>query len=190
MSVVYLARHGQTAYNHEARFQGHAPVPLDATGRAQAAELAERVAGLGPLRAFICSPLERARETAAIVGARIGMTPVEDARLAETDVGDWEHRTYAEVGAEDPDALAAFLRTDAKFAFPGGESYADHLARVQEALDELFAAGDERLPALVVCHGGVLRLAVAARGDESARTWQMANTALITLHADGRVEGR
>ena len=189
MTVVYLARHGQTAYNHEARFQGHAPVPLDDTGRAQAAELAERVAALGPLRTFICSPLERARETAAIVGARIGMTPTEDARFAETDVGDWEHRTYAEIGEEDPAALEAFLRTDAAFAFPGGESYAHHLARVQDGLGELFAHPD-RLPALVVCHGGVLRLALAARGDESAREWKMENTALVTLYADGRVEGR
>lgn len=189
MPVVYLARHGQTAYNHEARFQGHAPVPLDDTGRAQAAELAERVAALGPLRTFVCSPLERARETAAIVGARIGMTPTEDARFAETDVGDWEHRTYAEVGAEDPEGLEAFLRTEAAFAFPGGESYADHLARVEDGLSDLFADPDA-LPALVVCHGGVLRLALAARGDESAREWKMANTALVTLHADGRVEGR
>jgi broad specificity phosphatase PhoE len=189
VTVVYLARHGQTAYNHEARFQGHAPVPLDATGREQAAELAERVAALGPLRTFICSPLERARETAAIVGARIGMTATEDARFAETDVGDWEHRTYAEIGAEDPAGLEAFLRTDAAFAFPGGESYADHLARVEDGLADLFA-DPEGLPALVVCHGGVLRLALAARGDESAREWKMANTALVTLHADGRVEGR
>ncbi|MGZ4268728.1 MAG: histidine phosphatase family protein [Solirubrobacteraceae bacterium] len=187
--TVHLARHGQTAYNHEARFQGHAPVPLDATGRAQAAELAERVATLGPLRTFLCSPLARARETAAIVGARIGMEPVEDARFAETDVGDWEHRTYAEVGAEDPEGLAAFLRTDADFAFPGGESYAHHLARVKDGLDDLFAR-PEGLPALVVCHGGCLRLALAARGDESARGWQMPNTALVSLHADGRVEGR
>ncbi len=189
MRVVYLARHGQTAYNHEARFQGHAPVPLDDTGRAQAAELAERVVALGPLGTFVCSPLERARETAAIVGARIGMTPTEDARFAETDVGDWEHRTYAEIGAEDPEGLEAFLRTDASFAFPGGESYADHLARVQDGLDDLFGRPDG-LPALVVCHGGVLRLALAARGDEAARRWQMPNTALVALHADGRVEGR
>jgi broad specificity phosphatase PhoE len=186
---VYLARHGQTAYNDEDRFQGSAPVPLDATGRAQAAELAERVAALGPLRTFVCSPLERARETAAIVGARIGMTATEDARFAETDVGDWEHRTYEEVGAEDPEALEAFLRTDADFAFPGGESYAHHMARVQDGLADLFARPDG-LPALVVCHGGVLRLALAARGDESAREWKMPNTALVTLHADGRVEGR
>ena len=188
MGVVYLARHGQTAYNHEARFQGRAPVPLDATGREQARELAERVAALGRLATFRCSPLERARETAAIVGERIGMRPVEDERFAETDVGDWEHKTYAEVQAADPEGLAAFLRTDADFAFPGGESYAHHLARVQDGLRDLFAHRDG-LPALVVCHGGSLRLALVANGDESAREWHMDNTALVALHADGRVEG-
>lgn len=187
--TVHLARHGQTAYNREGRFQGHAPVALDDTGRAQARELAQRVAALGPLKTFVCSPLARALQTAAIVAARIGMTPVQDARFAETDVGDWEHRTFAEVGAEDPGALAAFQRTDAAFAFPGGESYADHLDRVQAGLADLFSrpAG---LPALVVCHGGVIRLALAARGDESARLWQMPNTALVALHADGSADGR
>ena len=120
MSRVFLARHGQTAYNALGRFQGHGPVPLDDTGRAQAAELAERAAA-HEWAAFVCSPLERARETAGIVAERIGMTPVEDARFAETDCGDWTDRTFADVMAEDPDGFAAFVRVDLGFRFPGGE---------------------------------------------------------------------
>jgi len=82
-SGIYLARHGQTAYNLEGRFQGQQPVPLDDTGREQAAELAERAAGYG-FATLWCSPLLRAQETAAVVAARIGLTPREDARLMET----------------------------------------------------------------------------------------------------------
>ncbi|HEY0364646.1 MAG TPA: histidine phosphatase family protein, partial [Solirubrobacteraceae bacterium] len=82
--TIHLARHGQTAYNHEGRFQGHLPVPLDATGREQAAALAEVAAGV-ELVSMVCSPLRRARETADIVAARIGLEPSEDARFAETD---------------------------------------------------------------------------------------------------------
>lgn len=186
--TVHLARHGRTAYNLEGRFQGQGPVPLDATGRFQAGELAERCAEL-ELHSFWSSPLVRARDTAAIVGRRIGLEPVEDPRYAETDTGDWEHRSFVEVEAEDPDGFAAFLRTDAQFAFPGGESYAEHQERVEAALADLFA--DSRaLPALVVCHGGTIRVALASWGDDSARGWQMPNTALVTLHADGTVEGR
>src|SRR5271157_5239352 len=104
---LYLARHGRTAYNHEGRFQGQLPVPLDDTGRAQALELAERAAA-HDFAALWSSPLLRARETADIVARRIGLAPREDARLMETDAGDWTDRSFAEVGAEAPELFAAF----------------------------------------------------------------------------------
>ena len=65
--MIWLARHGQTAYNHARRFQGHLPVPLDETGREQAHELA-RQAAQREWGALWSSPLERALETAQIVG--------------------------------------------------------------------------------------------------------------------------
>src|SRR6185312_15681346 len=98
---MYLARHGQTAYDAERRFQGQGAVPLDATGRAQAAELAERAVPY-EFVALWCSPLPRARETADVVARRIGLTPREDARLMETDAGEWTDRSFAEVHAEAP----------------------------------------------------------------------------------------
>src|SRR3954452_20162607 len=102
--MIHLARHGQTAYNAEGRFQGHLPVPLDETGRDQARRLPEQLSGV-EVRALVCSPLARARETADIVAATIGMTPEEDARFAETDTGDWTGRSFADVKAEDPDGF-------------------------------------------------------------------------------------
>src|SRR5690349_12318270 len=99
---VYLARHGQTAYNLEGRFQGHLPVPLDDTGRRQALELAERAAARG-FAALWCSPLLRARETAEVLARRIGLEPREDERLVETDAGAWTDRTFASVQAEAPE---------------------------------------------------------------------------------------
>src|SRR5450759_2953743 len=125
---VHLARHGQTAYNLEGRFQGHLPVPLDATGRAQAAELAERAAA-HDFRALWCSPLLRARETADVVARRIGLEPIEDHRLMETDAGDWTDRSFADVHAEAPELFAAFIAGEPSFAFPGGESFAEQEER-------------------------------------------------------------
>lgn len=154
MSRLYLARHGQTAYNALGRFQGHGPVGLDDTGRAQARELAERAAQ-HEWAAFYCSPLERARETAAIVAARIGMQPVEDPRFAETDCGDWTDRTFEDVLAEDPDGFAAFVRVDLRFRFPGGESFAEQRDRVRAAIAEVRSGP---LPALVVTHRNSIRL--------------------------------
>jgi broad specificity phosphatase PhoE len=208
---VYLARHGQTAYNLERRFQGHLPVPLDDTGRMQAADLAERAAagagaetagGAGgtdgpgetlgasgvPFIALWCSPLLRARETAEIVGARIGLQPREDPRLAETDAGDWTDRLFVDVQAEDPDGFAGFIEGRPDFAFPGGESFAQQGARVAAALADVERG---ELPALVVCHGVVIRIALYQRaGHRVALAERVPNAALVPLdpveaeHAD------
>src|SRR4051812_25825191 len=159
--MIHLARHGQTAYNAEGRFQGHLPVPLDDTGRAQAAELAEAAARVD-LRSLWCSPLARARETAAIVAARIGLEPAEDARFAETDTGEWTGRSFAEIEAEDPDGSRRYQGSDPAFRFPGGESFAEQSDRVQAGLADL-RAKPEALPTLVVCHRGVIRLALAVK---------------------------
>ncbi len=180
--VIFLARHGQTDYNLKRRFQGQLPVPLDDTGRAQAAELAERAAGFG-FAALWCSPLLRARETADAIERRLGLSAREDPRLMETDAGDWTDRTFAEVHAEAPDELAAFLAGDPSFAFPGGESFAEQEARVGEALDEIELGS---LPALVVCHGMVIRAAFSARAGEWLPDGQrVANGAIVPLSRSG-----
>jgi probable phosphoglycerate mutase len=179
---VYLARHGETAYNHEGRFQGQQQVPLNDTGRAQAAELAERAAGYG-FRALWCSPLLRARETADIVAARIGLEPKEDPRLMETDAGDWTDLTFAEVRAQAPARFDAFAAADPSFGFPGGESFAEQEVRVSAALEDVERG---ELPALVVCHGMVIRAALASRSDDGGASFErVPNAALVPLEPVG-----
>jgi broad specificity phosphatase PhoE len=177
-SSVYLARHGQTAYNLEGRFQGQLPVPLDDLGRAQAEDLAERAAVYG-FAALWCSPLLRARETADFVARRIGLEPREDARLMETDAGDWTDRSFADVQREAPERFAAFAAGDPAFAFPGGESFTEQEQRVSAALEDVEQG---ELPALVVCHGMVIRAAFARRpGRASRRFERVPNAALVPL---------
>jgi probable phosphoglycerate mutase len=171
---VFLARHGQTDYNANRRFQGLLPVPLNETGRGEARALAEQAASHN-FEALWSSPLLRARQTAEIVSARIGLPVVEDERLVETDTGAWTDRWWSEVEAEDPDGMAAFLRADPEFAFPDGESYRDQTQRVMAALRDV-ASG--RKPALVICHGMVIRLALIDLGRGNRR---IANAALIEL---------
>jgi broad specificity phosphatase PhoE len=185
-ATVYLARHGQTAYNLERRFQGQLPVPLDATGRAQAGELAERAAGYG-FAALWCSPLLRASETAEVVAARLALEPKADARLMETDAGDWTDRLFSDVQAQAPDLFAKFVSGDPSFAFPGGESFAQQEVRVAAALDDV-----ERgpLPALVVCHGMVIRAALSKRaGRWESHAERVPNGALLPLEAAGAQRG-
>ncbi len=174
-------------------------MPLDATGREQARDLAERAAagaggGLGgaaggvPFRALWCSPLLRARETADIVAERIGLTPHEDPRLMETDAGAWAGRLFSDVQAEDPDRFAGFVQGRPDFAFPGGESFARQGERVAAALADVERG---ELPALVVCHGVVIRIALFQRaGHRVALAERVPNGALVPLdpveaeHAD------
>jgi probable phosphoglycerate mutase len=181
---ILLARHGETDANAEHRFQGRADVPLNARGRAQAAELAERVAAEVPgLAAIVASPLRRARETAEVVGRRVGLRPSFDARLEELDVGTWTGRLYADVRAAEPEAFAAWLGAGWDFRPPGGESLLEQRDRVVAALGEV-RAGPR--PALVVCHGGVMRAALAhARGTEPEgwQAGQIPNAALVPLPA-------
>jgi probable phosphoglycerate mutase len=179
-SGIYLARHGQTAYNLEGRFQGQQAIPLDETGRAQAVELAEHASTYG-FQALWCSPLRRARETADVVAEHLGLEPTEDARLMETDAGDWTDRSFADVRAEAPELFDKFVAGDASFAFPGGESFAHQEDRVAAALADI-----ERrpLPALVVCHGMVIRAALSSRaGHWEPQAQRVPNGALIPLDA-------
>ena len=178
MSGVALARHGQTDYNAARRFQGHLPVPLNEHGREQAHELA-RLAATRDWATLICSPLARARETAEIVGAAIGHHPIDDARFAETDCGDWTDLTFDAVEAAEPELFASYLRADPEFGFPGGESFAQQQLRVLEGID---AAREGPRPALIVCHRGSIRLALAAlHDDEAQRSADVPNAALIDL---------
>jgi broad specificity phosphatase PhoE len=158
--VILLARHGQTDYNvPPGRVMGRVDIPLNERGREQARELAAAVAGEG-LAAIWASTLSRARETAEIVGEPLGLEPRPDERLRESHRGAWEGRLLHDIRREEPDAWAAWRRAGADFRFPGGESLGEHLERVQAVLAEVEKGP---LPALVVCHGGTIRCAVAAR---------------------------
>ncbi len=179
--MILLARHGETAENKDRRFQGQKDVPLNDTGRAQARALAEQVAG-EPLAALYTSPLVRARETAEIVGARIGLEPRPDDRLKEVDVGDWQDRLKDDVEREDPEGWAAFRRAGEDFRFPGGESLREQQERVIAALVDVTQRGE--LPALLVCHRGVIRCALAhthRKGLATYHDWRVPNAELVRL---------
>src|SRR5204863_5795993 len=101
---VVLARHGETNDNLEPlRFQGFSDTPLNDIGRRQAHELAQRVGEAG-INSLWSSDLSRARETAEIVGARIGLTASLDPRLREGYRGDWEGRLMIDVERDEPEA--------------------------------------------------------------------------------------
>lgn len=179
---VLLARHGETNDNLEPfRFQGWTDTPLNNTGRRQAHELAERVTGDG-VASLWSSDLSRARETAEIVGARIGLEPTLDARLREGCRGRWEGHLMRDIEAHEPERYAAWRRAGAGFRFPEGESLLEHQRRVEGALADVHRAGP--LPALVVCHGGSIRVMLCARdprGLDAFHDFDVPNVAVVPL---------
>lgn len=186
--MILLARHGETDDNvPPLRFQGQRDTPLNERGRAQARELAERVAALDPpIASLWCSDLSRARETAEIVGARIGLEPRPDARLREGWRGAWEGRLFEEVERRDPERYAAWRHPDAEvgFQFPGGETLAQQRARVLDCLREI-ATGE--LPALAVCHGGSIRTVLCGRdprGLAAFHAFEVPNAALVPVEEE------
>jgi broad specificity phosphatase PhoE len=157
VTTILLARHGETDWNRENRFQGHADPPLNETGRAQASELARALAD-EPLAAVYSSPLRRAFETAQVVAAPHGLEPVGVDALREVDVGSWQGLTRAEIEERFPEQFARWLQYEQ--GWDDGESYDEMGSRVISALLELAAAHEgERI--LAVSHGGPVRAAYA-----------------------------
>ena len=145
MTTLLLVRHGETDWNAEGRLQGHTDRPLSDFGRRQARRLgdqlkSEELEGEG-LQAIYSSDLARARETAEIVGERLGL-PVElDPDLREKDWGNWE-------------GLTAVERDRVEFV---GESTEAHQERMLRGLRRIAERHPDDGRVLVVTHGGSMR---------------------------------
>ena len=146
-TALLLVRHGRTALTEQQRFSGGggADPGLSDAGRRDAERAAAFLAvpgawpDVGPVAHVVCSPLARARETAAIVGARLGRPPRPDAAWAEIRFGAWDGYTPAEVAERWPAELRAW-QGSTTVAPPGGESPADLVVRVRAARARLVGA--------------------------------------------------
>ncbi len=144
MTTILLARHGETDWNRDGRFQGWADPPLNARGRAQAEALADQLRHT-PFDAVFSSDLRRARETAEIVAAPHEVPVVTDQGLREIDVGSWSGLTRSEIEERFPGA-----------DHHDGETREEHLARVLATVERIARAWLGRR-ILIVSHGGSLR---------------------------------
>ena len=180
MTTILLARHGETDWNLEGRFQGWADPPLNATGRAQAVDLSVALMA-EELAVVYSSPLRRAHETAEVVAASRGLEPVGVDALREVDVGSWSGLTRAEIEQRFPEQYARWL--DYGQGWEDGETYDEMAQRVVAALLDLAAAHDgERI--LAVTHGGPMRAASAfaervSYAEARRRSPVVGNTAVL-----------
>lgn len=152
---LLLARHGESTWNAERRFQGSTDIPLSARGRAQAEALAR---GLRPyrVRAAYVSPFRRARETAqlALAGTEVPIVVLDE--LRELSLGRWEGCTVDEIRAQDGDPYVAWLRAPHDCPPPDSEPLPVVSDRVRTAVERIAAAHPNGDDVLVVSHGGVI----------------------------------
>lgn len=164
--MLIVVRHGQTAANAQGLLLGRSDPSLDAVGRDQAAAVAAALAPVGPDARIVSSPLQRTRETAAIIA---GEAPIEiDERWIELDYGDLEGTPVADVPAD----TWRRWRADPTFVPAGGESLQSLGQRVSAACDELLRAAADR-DVIVVTHVSPVKAAVVwALGVGDEVTWR------------------
>jgi broad specificity phosphatase PhoE len=157
---IFLVRHGATVLSAEDRFAGSTDVALSDDGREQAARLARRLVP-EPITAVYASPMQRTRETAAILAASHRLEVRTREALREIDHGRWEQMTRADVESKYPDEYAAWEADPFTFAPQGGESGISVMARALPALREIVVAhrGEK---VLLVSHKATLRLLIAS----------------------------
>jgi broad specificity phosphatase PhoE len=159
MTQLWLIRHGQTDWNVEGRYQGQADLPLNATGLAQAEQLAVQLDG-ERFEALYSSDLLRARQTAKVLAQKIGLPVQVDPRLREVNQGQWEGELFAVIRERYRTEIAQRRLDPVDGRPPGGESAAEVAARVWEAADDI-ARDHPDGTVLVVSHGLALATLIA-----------------------------
>ena len=184
---ILLARHGETPWNAEGRYQGQIDIPLSPVGEAQARALGERLKDVRIDRA-VASPLSRAQATArfALGPAREGMLLTEP-DLQEIAHGEWEGLLASEIQEKDPARLRAWREEPDTVLMPGGESLRQVLDRSWRGLANAMAGLGDEDTLLVVAHDAVNRVILCRiLGLPIGKLWtvRQAPTTLNLLEGD------
>ena len=170
--VLWLVRHGQTDWNLQGRYQGHADPPLNAVGLAEAAHAAQELSKLN-LDALFCSDLLRAVQTAEQIAAATGLPCFVDPRLREVNLGGWEGMLSTDIKQNFPAEIEARRRDPVGYRPPGGETLGEVAGWIFQALDEITALYPGGQVA-VVSHGLALAVLIArAHGMEPGCAYEL-----------------
>jgi len=183
LTRITAIRHGETEWNAARRVQGHTDIGLSAAGREQAARVARALAGGERIAAIYSSDLARAFETAAAIGAAVGVAVQPEPGLRERNFGRAEGLTFDEFSRRWPEDAERWRKRDPHWSSDGGESLQQLWERITGVAHRL---GVQHLGQhiVVVTHGGVLDAlyrAATGLGLQDARTWQLGNCAINRL---------
>ncbi|MEU8511531.1 bifunctional RNase H/acid phosphatase [Kitasatospora sp. NPDC048722] len=195
-TTFVLLRHGETALTPEKRFSGSggSDPELSEKGRWQAERAAEALAARGSVQAVVASPMQRTRQTAETVAARLGLEVRYEDGLREVDFGAWEGLTFAEVRERYPDDLTAWLGSAKAKPTGSTESFTTLTHRAAVARDKIIARHPGRT-VLVVSHVSpiktLVRLALGAPPDSLYRMeLSAASLCAVQYYADGNASVR
>jgi probable phosphoglycerate mutase len=171
---VLLARHGETPWTAEGRYQGQIDIPLSDVGERQARDLGERLREVTITRA-VASPLARARRTAelALGESRAALLQFDDG-LKEIGHGEWEGLLAAEIRERDPSRLQAWREAPESVLMPGagGESLRNVADRAWPALVRACEGLSDHDTLLLVAHDAVNRVLLCrVLGLPLSRLW-------------------
>jgi broad specificity phosphatase PhoE len=179
MTKIILVRHGQTEWNRNERFRGHANIPLNATGVRQAEATGERVATEWRPSAIYSSPLSRAVQTGQAIAdhlaksyqARVPVQAISD--LSDIDYGDWQGLTPEEARLRWPMEINAWYFSPQTVHIPGGECLQDLRIRSMRAIGKLIDRHPEETIAIVghTVLNRVILLGMLGLGNE--RFWRL-----------------
>ena len=148
---IWITRHGQTDLNRQKLMQGLTDAKINETGIAQAREARAQIGEI-KFDAVFASPLDRAIETASIIGGVDRDEVHVDARIIETDFGRYEQCKYTKMGP----AMTLYWACPELFPAPKTvETIESMVARSRSFLQEIEACDYENV--LIVCHGGIIR---------------------------------
>lgn len=192
MTELILIRHGETDWNRELRFQGHVDVPLNATGHEQARRLAERLAAEQlVVDHLVCSDLIRTRQTATpslqVLLPALSIDTLTDSGLREQSFGIVDGLRVDDVKADHADAWERWLRFEADYGMPGGETTRQFHTRVMDAVRRI-AQQYQGQKVMVVTHGGVLDMiwrTARGTGLDGPRQSDIPNAGLNRVRVDG-----
>ena len=155
MLRIILIRHGKTSWNGNWRIQGHSNIELSPEGIAEAELLATNFP-LQKVEAIYSSDLQRAKSTAEILAKRFNLPVHTTPELRETNFGDWEGKTLAEMEKIDPVNCENFFRNPEALKINNAESFSHVQERAMNAIKKIIAA-HQTGNIIVVAHGAINR---------------------------------
>jgi len=178
---ISLIRHGETPWNTNGRWQGHARIPLNDEGKRQAALLAEHLAPTAAeIAAIYASDSLRTMQTAEILTARLNKPVYPDERLREIDMGEWQGLTRDEIIEWDGERWTQIMSDPRRIPRPGGESGDQVSVRAIAALEEIITKHRDG-HILVVTHGGTIHNLLSTLNLLKPEHSHIGNTSLTRL---------